>query len=77
LIRASALLSSQFRSTFYGRNAGQLSIPDEKPGLDHCLIDALKLGEDGSLSGRAWEFVDHLAGQFKRHSGRGVQAFCG
>jgi hypothetical protein len=33
LIRASALLSSQFRSTFYGRNAGQLSIPDEKPGL--------------------------------------------
>jgi len=33
LIRASALLSSQFRSTFYGRRAGQLSIPDEKPGL--------------------------------------------
>jgi hypothetical protein len=33
LIRASALLSSQFRSTFYGRRAGQLSIPDEKPGF--------------------------------------------
>ena len=34
LIRASALLSSQFRSTFYGQRAGQLNIPDEKPGLD-------------------------------------------
>ena len=33
LIRASALLSSQFRSTFYGQRAGQLNIPDEKPGL--------------------------------------------
>ena len=37
LIRASALLSSQFRSTFYGQRAGQLSIPDEKPGLGVAL----------------------------------------
>src|SRR6266545_3265372 len=32
LIRASALLSSQFRSTFYGRRAGQLSIPVKSQG---------------------------------------------
>jgi putative transposase len=33
LIRASALLSSQFRSTFYRRRAARPSILDEKPGL--------------------------------------------
>ena len=37
LIRASALLSSQFRSTFYGQRAGQLSIRDEKPGLTRLV----------------------------------------
>ncbi|MGZ6693893.1 MAG: hypothetical protein ACXVHQ_41760, partial [Solirubrobacteraceae bacterium] len=40
LIRASALLSSQFRSTFYGQRAGQLSIPDEKPGLSRVSTEA-------------------------------------
>jgi hypothetical protein len=33
LIRASALLSSQFRSTFYGRRAGQLNLPAKSQGL--------------------------------------------
>jgi hypothetical protein len=32
-IRASALSSSQFRSTFYGQHTGQSRDPDEKPGL--------------------------------------------
>jgi hypothetical protein len=32
LIRASALLSSQFRSTFYGRRARQLNIPVKSRG---------------------------------------------
>jgi len=32
LIRASALLSSQFRSTFYGRRAAPLSIPVKSQG---------------------------------------------
>jgi hypothetical protein len=32
LIRASALLSFQFRSTFYGQRASQLSIPVKSQG---------------------------------------------
>jgi hypothetical protein len=32
LIRASALLSSQFRSTFYGQRAGQLNIQMKSQG---------------------------------------------
>ncbi|MGB6162866.1 MAG: glycosyltransferase [Pseudonocardiaceae bacterium] len=49
--RASALLSSQVRSTFYGRRADQLRVRDEKSGLEAMTDVQKRHGLNGTPAG--------------------------